>query len=138
MRMCQVFMAFPTGSEAFAAVEIRALRRQGVDVSVHSLRPAFPFAERMLAERELSDLPLTHGSLSNQFRGLLLGVLHPLLLWSLLCYTVVSVWRRPSEMFRCFACIPRSVQIFFEINELGRMSCIYTGGITRDWWAIWS
>ena len=110
-------MAFPTGSEAFAAVEIRALRRRGVDVSVHSLRPAFPFAERTLAERGLSDLPVTHGNLSNQFRGLVLGVFHPLLVWTLLRYIVASCWRRPGEMLRCVACVPRSVQIFFEIKR---------------------
>ncbi len=74
MRVCYVTMMFPVESEAFAAVEIRALRHVGVDVSVLTFGPQPRRASQLLDEHELSDLPVRHGGLVAYIVGLIAAV----------------------------------------------------------------
>src|SRR5262245_5989478 len=78
MNVWYVFMSFPSSTETFAANEIRTLLQLGVRVSAHSLRGPWADADRMLAERGLSDLEVTHGSPANILRGIGIAFSRPL------------------------------------------------------------
>ncbi len=91
-------MRFPVPSETFATTEVAALRRHGVDVEVHALRPPAKMAHDMLAERGLADLTVTHGTFGNQFRGWLYGVRHPILLLSLVGFVFRFCWYQPRHL----------------------------------------
>jgi hypothetical protein len=70
IRVWYVTMQFPSPSETFAGSDVRALRRAGADVSVHSLRRAHVDAERFIRERDLSEVPVTHGGADTIRAGL--------------------------------------------------------------------
>ena len=55
MKVAYVTIQFPVPSEAFAAVEMRALRRQGADLRVLTYRAEPDNAAAMLADRGLAD-----------------------------------------------------------------------------------
>ncbi|HEX6051216.1 MAG TPA: hypothetical protein VFZ21_18170, partial [Gemmatimonadaceae bacterium] len=78
LRVAYVTMGFPVPYETFAAFDVRALARAGVDTTVHSLRPAHPAVSRLVAERGLERTPLTHNSLRSSGRGLALALRRPI------------------------------------------------------------
>ena len=84
LQVLYITVQFPVPSETFAAVEIRALRAQGLDISVATLKPAPPGADAMLRDHGLADLEIDHNSLSSNLRGLLVALRSPRLLFRLL------------------------------------------------------
>jgi glycosyltransferase involved in cell wall biosynthesis len=77
MKVWYLLMVFPSPSETFVANDVRALRRLGVDVSVHSLRGARRDADRLLRERDLAGVVVTHATPLTILRGLLAAVRRP-------------------------------------------------------------
>lgn len=116
MKIAYVTMQFPVASETFAAVELRALRRQGADISVHTYRRAPAEAERLLAERGLADLPVHHGG-AGAARGSLAALLsHPADAFWLLGRILARCWRHPSHLLRALALLPRSLGLLRELE----------------------
>lgn len=117
MKVCYVTMAFPTPTETFACAEVRRLDQWGVTVSVHALRPAFPGAARMLCERGIAHIPLTHGSVGNNLRGLALAVLRPLLLIDLLAFIFRTNGLRLKHLVLSLIWVPRVLDLFTRIEK---------------------
>src|SRR5688572_23542117 len=110
-------MSFPSSTETFAANEIRTLSQLGVRVSAHSLRGEWKDAERMLAERGLSDLEITHGSPGNVLRGAGVALMHPLRTMRLLWWTVRHSGGHPLHFIKALVLLPRILDLF---NRLER------------------
>lgn len=118
MKIVYVAIQFPVASEAFVAVELRALRRQGADLTVLSYRGAPPQAAEMLADRELQGLPVDHGSAWATLHGLLLMVARPAdtaLLFVTICR---RCWRRPKQLVKSLLLTPRSFVLLQRVKDL--------------------
>ena len=127
MKIAYITMQFPVPSEAFAAVELRALRRQGADLQVLSYRPAPASAEEMLHDRALADLPVDHGSFGSTLRGLLLAVLRPAETAYLLSEIFRHCRRRPQQLIKALLLIPRSLVL------LERIACVQPDVVHLYW-----
>lgn len=111
-------MQFPVPSEAFAAVEIRALRRRGNDVAVAAYRGAPAGAAQLLAERGLADLPVDQGGRGATLRGLGDMLARPAdSLW-LLGQILTSCAPRPGHLLKALALMPRSLAMLRKLEAL--------------------
>lgn len=112
MKVWYVTMQFPAPSETFAGSDVRALRRSGAEVSVHSLRPAHENAEGMLAERGLNATEVTHGGPAEALRGLGVGLTRPGLLLGLLGWLFRHTRDNPDHLLRSLVLVPRTLELF--------------------------
>jgi len=112
VRIWYVPTAFPVGSETFATNEVRVLRQRGVDVEVHSYLPARPNAEKLLAERGLRGLRLTHGSIREHLLGLFSCLRHPAATFFLIVFILRMQWASPRRLLVSLMLVPRTVQMF--------------------------
>ena len=117
MKISYVTMVFPVPSEAFTSVEIAALRRRGEHVAVHALGPPVKNAAALLAEHGLSELPLRHGGLTNQLRGIFLCIIRPICFWELLTFALRYCRRKPQQMMMSLLCVPSSLKTFTAIQQ---------------------
>jgi glycosyltransferase involved in cell wall biosynthesis len=112
MKVWYIVMKFPFPSETFVANDVRALKQLGVDISVHALRGPRRDAERLLQERGFAGLEVTHGTASNVFRGLLLGLARPRLAGSLALWVIRHSGGRPVHVVKGLALLPRMLELF--------------------------
>lgn len=118
MRVAYVTMHFPVPSEAFAAVEIRALRRQGADVTVLAYRGAPADADQLLAERGLAGLPVDHGGIASTLRGLVAMLARPAESLWLLGEVLRGCWRSPGHLLKALSLMPRSFAMLQKLEAL--------------------
>lgn len=118
MKVAFVTMQFPVASEAFAAVEIRALRRKQADIKVLTYRSPLPRAQAMLVERGLTELALDQGSPEKTLRGLLLVFLRPADSMFLFRALLSHCWYSPLQLLKGFALLPRSLTLLQELERL--------------------
>jgi len=106
MRVWYILMTFPSPTETFVANDVRALRRLGIDVSVHALRSPRHDAEQLLRERGLAGLVVTHGTTVNAMRGVGSICRHPVraarTLWWLVRHSA-----RPIHLVKGLVLLPR-------------------------------
>ena len=112
MKVAYITMAFPAPSETFACNDVRELRGLGVSVVVHSLKSAHPQASQLAQERDLSDLPMTHGDPRAIWRGLGFVVQRPKCLLKLLSFIFRVLWKRPEHLVKSLSLVPRTLDIF--------------------------
>ncbi len=118
MKIAYVTMQFPVASETFAAVEIRALRRRGAEVSVLAYRGAVADAEATLAERGLNDLQVNHGGSAANLRGILQMMRRPAdSLW-LIALILRHCWRKPLQLLKALVLVPRSFDLLRHLSTL--------------------
>lgn len=118
MKIVYVTMQFPVASEAFAAVEIRALRRQGNDVAVAAYRAAPAGAARLLTERDIADLPVDEGGPAATLRGLGDMLARPSdSLW-LLGKILRGCALSPGHLLKALALMPRSLTLLRKLEAL--------------------
>ena len=115
LRVLYVTMQFPVPSEAFAAVELSALRRAGAAVSLEALRRRPANAELSLAESGLADLPPGHNSLAASARGVCAGLRRPRLLLHLIAILLEHGRRRPGHLLRSLLLAPRILDLFARV-----------------------
>lgn len=118
MKIAYVTMQFPVASETFAAVELRALRRRGAEVTVLAYRAAPPGAAALLAERGLTDLSIEQGGAGAILKGLLLVLLRPGDSLFLISAILRHCWRRPQHLVKALALVPRSLTLLQRIEAL--------------------
>lgn len=107
-----IFMQFPAPAETFAATDIHALRRRGVRIRAHGLRAEPPGRDRMLRDRGLSDLPVTHNTMTGSLRGAAAALARPTLLARFLAWALRHNWRRPGHLARTLLLTPRVFELF--------------------------
>ncbi|WP_088889147.1 glycosyltransferase family 4 protein [Leptolyngbya ohadii] len=112
MKVWIITMAFPYPSETFACNDVSALRRAGIEVVVHGLRPEHPHFTQLVAERGVSDIWITHNSIKNTLDGLRVALQYPRLLLNFIAWILRHSWKRPANLFKSLILVPRSLQIF--------------------------
>ena len=115
MKVCYVTMFFPAPSEAFACCDVRALRKLGVEVSVHAMRRPFPDWQKMIKERDLMDISVSHGSFKSFMVGIGLLLCHPGRFLISLAWLVQVSENRPMHFLKGLALLPRAMAIFATI-----------------------
>lgn len=111
MKVSYVTMQFPTSYETFAVNDLMTLRRLGVDLSVHSLRPEYPDSEVLGAEYGLSGIPVSHNSLAASLAGIGVAVRRPGAALALISWVVARTWRNPDHLVRSLILVPRVLQL---------------------------
>ena len=109
-----VTMMFPAPSEAFAGVEVRALRSAGLDVRVRALRGAHPLSHQLLADWNLADLDVSYNSFFSCLRGLAAMALHPVRALRVLLWLLRETWRSPAALSKATMLLPRMFDILQE------------------------
>jgi glycosyltransferase involved in cell wall biosynthesis len=121
-------MVFPTAAETFAAIDIRMLSELGADVSVLTLRRPAPWprsvrlgrrspaetrraVEGLLAARGLRHIEVNHASLVAVARGIAWAFIHPRMAFDALHWVLSLTWRKPGDLWRSLALLPRSFDI---------------------------
>lgn len=112
-----VTMQFPVPSETFACNDVRVLTERGVAVTVHALRGRHPDADKLLREREVEDVVLTHNAPASLLRGLSYGLRHPFRLSHFLSWIVRTNWRKPEHLVKSFVLALRSLDIFSHLEK---------------------
>lgn len=107
-----VTMAFPVPSEAFAGVEVRALRNMGVRVRVAALRLRHRMNDELLRDWRLSDMEVTHWSIHTFLRACGFLIRHPWMAAGTAGWLVRHGWRRPALLVRGMLLLPRSLEVF--------------------------
>jgi len=118
MKVVYATIQFPVPSEAFAAVEMRALRRQGADLQVVCYRPAPPGAGVMLRDRGLADMPIDHGTTAGILRGLWLMLCRPRDAAFLLAALLRHCRQRPKQLLKALLLVPRSLVLLERMEAL--------------------
>ncbi|MBK6880134.1 MAG: glycosyltransferase family 4 protein [Elusimicrobia bacterium] len=113
MRVCYLVMQWPKDSEAFIAVDIRALLHAGHEITVKSFRPAPGDADGTLASRGLESLPRTH-PVPRDWAALFR---HPRLTLWLVSFIFHSKPPKVMHWVKSLALLPRIVRIIQEIRR---------------------
>lgn len=127
MRVAYIFMRFPLPSETFAARDVKALVRQGVEVEAYSLRAPHPQCAALVRQRGLDDVTIVPGTPRQAARGLAFAARHPsiaahLVSWILRrnasqpVHVVNGLWFAPLALGifeRFHACPPDVVHLFW-------------------------
>jgi colanic acid/amylovoran biosynthesis glycosyltransferase len=107
-----IVMRFPAPSETFVAAEVSALKRLGVDVSVHALLGPDRDAARLTKERGLEQLRVTHATAANLLRGVYALLAHPFRAARVAAWIVRESGGDPVHMIKGFALLPRILGLF--------------------------
>lgn len=118
LRVVYVTMGFPTPYETFAANDVRALHRAGIDVDVFSLRPAHSEASALVGQWRLDGVGISHNSVASSAAGLVYALRHPLRTLRLVLWLVSSMWRTPRFAIRMLMLVPRSLDILASIERI--------------------
>ena len=114
-KVCYVTMAFPVPSEAFAAVEINELNRQGIDVSVKTIRGKRADHDAVSRQQQVECIPIQHAGWTSPVRGAVQAAIRPRiavrLWWKLVC----TLAHRPFVLIAClfwsFRCFELLAQV---------------------------
>lgn len=117
MKVFYITMQFPAPSETFAATDVRALRRVGADVSVHSLRSAHDDTNRLMRERKTTGVSVSHNNFFNTIIGLLECLRHPKVTAGLVSWLVKTLYRQRSKLWTSIVLVPRVMQLFAQIER---------------------
>lgn len=107
-------IAFPRPSEAFAGVEVRALRACGATLRVRALRSVHAPRAALLKDWRLQDLDLTSWSVASVVRGCGFLLRHPWMAIKTLAWLLYRGCMRPMLLMRCLLLTPRMFDIFAE------------------------
>lgn len=112
MRVAYIFMRFPLPSETFAARDVNALRRHGVEVETYTLRAPHPEHAALLKQRGLEGLPLVQGTPLHAARGLAFGARHPRMAAHLLRWLLQRNKDQPLHLANGLWFLPTAFHIF--------------------------
>lgn len=107
-----VVMQFPVFSEAFAATEIRALRAEGADVEVLSIRTEPRSARERIARLRIGDVQVNWYSLKSVFGAARLSLTSPVRVAATLFWLLRYGGKQPALLLKCLVLLPRMMEIF--------------------------
>ena len=122
-----VTMAFPVPSEAFASVEIRELRRQGIDVQVKTLRQRRRDHATVSRQQRTDDLHISHATPFAVISGLIGWLRHPLVALRLYLKLCQALWHRPKVLAGAYGGRCGVLSYSRRSKQIVLWSCIFTG-----------
>lgn len=112
MKISYITMQFPVPSETFASIDVESLRHQGQDISVYCMRPKHSEYNKLMLERNHSNLQVKHFSLSSVLSFLFFLLFHPLISASLLYWVFLCNLKSPKHLFKSLVLFPSAISIF--------------------------
>jgi glycosyltransferase involved in cell wall biosynthesis len=112
MKVWFVTSAFPEVSEAFAGVEVRALKRAGADVRVLTLRPRSKLTAKLLPQWGVDEAHVSNYSVRTLWRAAAFALTQPGKAAWTLAWLLGASWRRPLLLARCLVLLPRVFEMF--------------------------
>lgn len=109
-----VTSSFPLPSEAFAAVEFRALESAGARLRIRAFRPERRESAALAEKLKLRRADVTHATPGSYLRGVRFAVAHPIMACRTLFWTLWNGRDTPGLTFRCLLLLPRFFEIFAE------------------------
>jgi hypothetical protein len=116
-RVWYITISFPAPSETFACVEMQALIKLGVAISVRSLGTVSRKSLEMLGFYELEHLDCRSFSWLHLPWEFWQAIRHPFLTLSLVLTIIATMRLRPRELLRSLCLVPRSIMVFLEIER---------------------
>ena len=117
LKVSYILMRFPAATETFAASDISALRKQGVEVSVYPYRRPPARFKSLLNERGLLGLTVKQPSFTTLFRAPWMTLVKPALFARLFFWTIKQNYRHPLHWLRSTVLIPRTLEIFCDLSK---------------------
>jgi glycosyltransferase involved in cell wall biosynthesis len=117
MKVWYILMTFPAPAQTYANNDLRAIRRLGNEISVHALRGPRRDTAQLLSEAGLADVEVTHATLGNIVRGVLIALAQPLRTARLIAWIVTQSGGRPVHLAKGLALLPRSLQLFQRVQR---------------------
>lgn len=112
-----VTMEFPSPAETFASNEVRFLSATGHRVAVHALRPAHPDADKMVRDRGLSGVAMSHNGPAASLVGLLAEFKRPRLLWRTLVWLWHETAHRRLDLVKALGLLPRAFAVLDDLRR---------------------
>ncbi|WP_282607898.1 glycosyltransferase [Pelagibius sp. Alg239-R121] len=117
LKVLYVTMQFPVPSETFAAVEIRALLGQEVEVAIATFKPKPKDCNDVLRDRRLPNIEIDHNSLFSSLRGLWVALRPPSLPLRLLGSLFTRGNVTAGSVLKSLALVPRTLDLFDKIRR---------------------
>jgi len=110
-------MQFPAPSETFACEDVKALLRQNSDVSVYALRGKHRLYDKLISQRGISTIKISHYSYSNFLLGILLILCNSSVFIKYIVWLIRCESSRPSNLIKAFFLSPRVFVIWKELEK---------------------
>lgn len=117
VKVFYILIKFPLDSETFAGNDVLALYNKGVDVSVHSLKKKPKNCERLIEERNLNNIPITHSIFPGILSGIIFGFKRIGITSDLLFWLIKLPDHKKMDLLKSIILIPRVLNIFSTIQK---------------------
>lgn len=117
VQIAYVTMQFPTPSETFACADVRALKAEGLRVTVFSLRGTHRRHEELIQERALGGVGICAAGALGILRGIWEIALNPRLGLNVAVWAARSEYRRPWELLKLVLLLPSSFFVLHKIRQ---------------------
>lgn len=117
LKVAYITMLFPSASETFATGDVRALVARGVDMSVHSLRPALRSTAGLAVEREVDGVLRTYNR-GWRSLGRSVGVATMRLRVAVDLFAAIArlCASRPEHLVKSLILAPRVLEVFADLQ----------------------
>ncbi len=117
MNISYILMQFPAPSETFACEDVKALIRQGVNVNIYALRFRHPAYDKLVFQRDISKLKISHYLLLDFILGVLLILCNVSVFFKYIVWLVYCEYSNPLNLIKAFFLSPRVFVIWKELKK---------------------
>lgn len=118
MKVAYVTMLFPAASETFTSNDVRELAAHGLEMSVHSLRPAVGDTERLAGERGVEGVARSYNTgMGSVLAGLRVALRRPHVAIDLLAVLLRRCIKQPLTLVKSLALYPRVLEVFDDLRR---------------------
>lgn len=117
MKVNYVTSLFPGASETFASNDAREMASRGIDLTIHSLRPAQAETEILVTQRGLGRVSRTYNGFAASLRGITMIVRRPRVALDLLTALFRYCSRTPLHLGKSLVLLPRALDIFSAVER---------------------
>ncbi|MDA9651243.1 glycosyltransferase [Pelagibacteraceae bacterium] len=117
MKISYIIMGFPTPTETFASIDIKAVRDRVNKVNVYSLRPKHKKHNSMIRDRNLVDINIVSINYLKIILSPIIIFLYPLKTIELIIWLVKLERNNLFQLMKCLLLIPSSIYIYSKIKK---------------------
>lgn len=118
MKVAYITTQFPAPSETFACHDVRTLHEQGIDISVHTMRPKHAKHASMVKERRLNNIPIAPSGMMTHLLGLVKMAARPLLALRLFMWVIRHDGKYSASCIKLLLLAPVSFHILGSLKKL--------------------
>lgn len=128
MKISYITMGFPTPTETFASIDIKATLDKGNKVNVYSLKPKHKKHHKMIRDRNLIGINISNINYLELILSPVIIFLHPLKTAKLIIWLVRLEKNNPFQLIKCLLLVPSSIYTYRKIkNDLPDIVHLFWG-----------